>query len=741
MKLNSKNTFVLMFGASEYNDAYLDDIPNINLNFRELKRTLKRNDILGIPESNFFVAKNNTTKYTRKLINDAFNRSDHLSKTLIIYYSGHGLIDNKNQMEYYLSTKYTEKDNPFPEGIKALELATFLKNCHARRKIVIIDSCYSGKMLNMMAPVSEIVNQNFNANTDIKGTFVLTSTSQNLPSHFPKDNPNLPTYFTGEILKILKRGVSGGKELISMEDIYFHTREGLVSKNLPEPEKLTRGDAEKFSLAFNVQLSDEQKVLKQIQERPTVAAIANFIDSTPNPTLKRDAELLLEQVREKNAWSRTQKKNTEQAYRSFLRKYKKGVFAGDAKEALSQFADKESWQFTKQKHSLEAYRRYLKRFPDGIHQNTARKRIEQLKDDAKWKDCLISSKREAYFEYLELFPAGQYTKEAVKSLEKLRSQSRVKKNTYQFRNKTIKEAYSLMLKAEQLEMKPNFGDALFFYKEALRLLPANDYLQNKNREMVEVLQRQKKLDNKEGKLSHKAGYIIGIILTFFLVITIYYVIKNWGMQNMAAYQNNWKQAHVFAKQKNYSEAMALILEMQNSSNNDSLRDFNVVIKDELNQQNENITKDWALFEQALSKKNLKLAKNILSKFHKEYPFYKNLKKMDKKYREKLIIYIDKQVRIADNLATDEFSMPKAKHIYQYCHFLEPDNKLINQRIIQINTTINDAFNKYYRRALLCMESEIGDNDAKIYLKKALKLKPNDLDAKATLLKLKHSHMN
>ena len=115
--------------------------------------------------------------------------------------------------------------------------------------------------------------------------------------------------------------------------------------------------------------------------------------------------------------------------------------------------------------------------------------------------------------------------------------------------------------------------------------------------------------------------------------------------------------------------------------------------------------------------------------------------MDKKYREKVVTYIDKQVRIADNLATDEFSMLKAKQIYQYCQFLEPDNKLINQRIIQINVTIDKAFNKYYKRARLCMQSEIGKNDAKIYLKKALKLKPTDLDAKATLLKLNHSHMN
>lgn len=740
MKLDSKNTHVLMFGASEYNDAYLNDIPNINFNFRELKRTLKRNDILGVPESNFFVAKNNTTKYTRKLINDAFNRSNHFSKTLIVYYAGHGLIDNKNQMEYYLSTKYTDKDNPFADGIKALELATFLKNCHAKHKIVIIDSCYSGKMLNMMAPVSEIIHQNFKANTDIKGTFVLTSTSQNFPSHFPENNPDSPTYFTGEILKILKRGVSGGKELISMEDIYFHTREGLVRKNLPEPDRLIRGDADKFSLAYNVQISDEQKILKKIKERPSVTAIANFIDSTPNPTLKRDAERLLEQVREKNAWIRTRKKNTEQAYRSFLRKYKKGIYVNDAKEALSQIADKEAWQFTKQKNTLEAYRRYLKQFPEGIYQNAARKRIEQVKDDIKWNECLLCSKREAFFEYLELFPTGQYTKEAVKFLEKYRSQSRFRKTTYQFRNKTIKEAYSLMLKAEQLEMKPKFREALIFYKEALRLLPANDYLQKKNSEMAQVLHRNKVLEYKHKKSSKRVIYFLSLSLAIILGITIYFLIKNWGNQKMTVYQSNWKQAKEFQKQKNYSKAMALILEMQNISNNDSLREFNIVVKDKLNQQNKAITKDWALFEQSISKENFKLAKNILSKFHKEYPFYKNLKKMDKKYKERVANYIDKQIKIADNLTTDEFSMPKAKKIYQYCLFLDSDNKLISQRIIQINASIDKAFDKYYKLAMLCMQSEIGKNDAKIYLKKALKLKPTDLDAKASLLKLNHSQM-
>ena len=63
------------------------------------------------------------------------------SQNLLIYYSGHSLINHGN---IYLATRQVDPNKPRLAGFSLSELTDLINECKAKRIVAIIDSCYSG---------------------------------------------------------------------------------------------------------------------------------------------------------------------------------------------------------------------------------------------------------------------------------------------------------------------------------------------------------------------------------------------------------------------------------------------------------------------------------------------------------------------------------------------------------------------------------------------------------------------
>ena len=90
---------------------------------------------------------------------------------------------------------------------------------------MILDCCYSGRALGQMAATSSAVADEASA----EGTYVLAATAENKSALAPPGQPH--TAFTGELLSILRNGITDGGPLLDLDSIYSQLRKVARTKD------------------------------------------------------------------------------------------------------------------------------------------------------------------------------------------------------------------------------------------------------------------------------------------------------------------------------------------------------------------------------------------------------------------------------------------------------------------------------------------------------------------------------
>jgi KAP family P-loop domain/Caspase domain len=162
---------------------------------------------------------------------------------LVVYYAGHGLLGFDGEL--YLGLSETKQASLAFTALPYNSIRDFLRSSVASKKVVILDCCYSGRSLgSMSSPGSAIADQAM-----ISGTYVIASSS---PSAVALVRPGDPyTAFTGELIRILKEGISGGPPLLTLSDVYTELRRTLTALGYPQPQRRFSGDADDIFLARN----------------------------------------------------------------------------------------------------------------------------------------------------------------------------------------------------------------------------------------------------------------------------------------------------------------------------------------------------------------------------------------------------------------------------------------------------------------------------------------------------------
>ncbi len=220
--LDTENTRVLLIGNSDY-DFSFPPIQPVKGNIEDLYEILTDKRKIGIPQENITICFNKTNTEIEEQLLIA---SQHKNlETLFIYFAGHGHRTDIKKL--YLVAKNTKKISDHIIGGIDFDFIknVVLKQSTAQQKIVILDACHSG----IAAQGDDTLVTNF----DVKGTYILTSSSGEEVSFFDKNKRN--TFFSGEIINLLKNGVENHKEQIALDDIYENVTTTLKQRNLPEP--------------------------------------------------------------------------------------------------------------------------------------------------------------------------------------------------------------------------------------------------------------------------------------------------------------------------------------------------------------------------------------------------------------------------------------------------------------------------------------------------------------------------
>jgi tetratricopeptide (TPR) repeat protein len=375
--VDHSKTSVLLIGVSQYPaDPTITPIPNVETNILQLAEVLNDPELVGIPKENIAVSLNESRSQILKRLNRLVNETSNKSYTILIYYSGHGFLSN-DDLQLYISTPEIVADD-LVDGIGIDVFKRSVKRCIAGRKIIILDCCHSGGIIDVMDDHAGLLQNNLK---NFEGTYVITSASEDMSARFPSESPALPTYFTGKLLEIMRDGMDIEQEYCSLKDIYYNIKADFAQKNLPAPQQSSYNDADQIYLSKN-----------RMYNRKSADEIA---------------------------WERALKINTIWEYSLFKKKYPKSLFLKDAKQRIYLLEEEQDWKEALEFNTIFHLEGYVKKYRKGQHLQEAEKRINHIVEAEKekqenmiWANAQENDSVRDYELYLRVYPNGRFMEEA-----------------------------------------------------------------------------------------------------------------------------------------------------------------------------------------------------------------------------------------------------------------------------------------------------------------------------------------
>ncbi len=210
----------MLIGASHFTAAGPDlpDITAVEANLTALRQVLTSPDT-GVlrPEFCRVLADSTSADEIGAALSDAAATATDL---LLVYYAGHGLVDDRGRLHLALAHTHPHRARwtAFPLELLREEIA----NSAAATRVLVLDCCFSGRAIEAMADDQGVIS----GQLEVAGTYTLTSTTANAPSHAPAGDRY--TALTGALLGALDEA-----DPLTLDQIYVVVDRDLAARNLP----------------------------------------------------------------------------------------------------------------------------------------------------------------------------------------------------------------------------------------------------------------------------------------------------------------------------------------------------------------------------------------------------------------------------------------------------------------------------------------------------------------------------
>ncbi|PSR53963.1 hypothetical protein AHMF7605_10750 [Adhaeribacter arboris] len=521
--IDHTNTVVLLIGASDFpEDPTITPIPNVKANISRFKESLINPEIVGVPEANITISLNETKSQIERKLHDLAEKTRHKKYTLLVYYTGHGMLSSEDY-ELYLTTHYTHKKYLESDGINIEDFKKDIKRSAASQKIVLLDCCHSGAIIGTMNDTASTIQAEIKG---FEGTYVMTSAAEDTPSLFPVDKPDQPTYFTGKLLEIINSGIESDCEYCSLREIYNKIEFDFRQAGLPRPQQSNFNTADQFFFSRNKKY-----------EKPKSA--------------------------DEQAWEVAVRKNTKWAYLDFVKQFPESRLSDEAKLRIYQIEDKEYWLEASGKNTIFSLLEYLNNFSNGQFVEAAnqklealRKKEEQEEEEQYWKQTLLVNNLTSFQNYLALYPDGRFAakcqiqiesikkEEAQKEADALRQKKQEELQAEQKRK--AEQVQQLKQAADQLQQSGQYGEALELFKQILQIQPGHSPSLQAAKQCEKLIQKRKELEKEPSenqkeadllKIKTRAIYGMAGLLA---LLAIFLIWKNYSTRSIAteAKKNN-----------------------------------------------------------------------------------------------------------------------------------------------------------------------------------------------------------
>ncbi|MFG1861072.1 caspase, EACC1-associated type [Microbispora bryophytorum] len=235
----------ILIGVSAYRDDNYTDIPAAANSLKGMYEVLTDPELCGWPEARVEVLANPVdNRAVAKLIR---RLAQETSQVFLLYYVGHGTLTPRGDL--CLTLADTEADAPDLTGLEYNRVREAFRDSLALVKASILDCCYSGQVIRAetLADPGAILADA----SDVRGVYTLTAAD--LAAHVPPPDLQVGacTSFTGELLDLVRTGIPGQPDPLTLGTLYLALRRRLRARGLPDPNQRGTDTAHSFPFTRN----------------------------------------------------------------------------------------------------------------------------------------------------------------------------------------------------------------------------------------------------------------------------------------------------------------------------------------------------------------------------------------------------------------------------------------------------------------------------------------------------------
>ncbi|MFG3293684.1 tetratricopeptide repeat protein [Streptomyces sp. NPDC048179] len=235
---------VVLIGASRYADPELPDLPAVEKSVTDLARLLTEPAHGLVPDGHCTVLLDDGDLRTvGDRLRSAVAGAEDL---LLVFYTGHGLVAGRRH-GLYLALPDSRWEAPEFNSLEYDKLRDAVLDSPAETKVVILDCCFSGRAVGDSLGTGTAAGRI--DQLEVAGTYVLTSAQRDqVALALPGEEH---TAFSGRLIRLLREGMAGGPELLTVDDLYRGLRAVMAAEGLPAPLNRGVGTAGSIALGIN----------------------------------------------------------------------------------------------------------------------------------------------------------------------------------------------------------------------------------------------------------------------------------------------------------------------------------------------------------------------------------------------------------------------------------------------------------------------------------------------------------
>ncbi|WP_433143138.1 caspase, EACC1-associated type [Actinomadura nitritigenes] len=227
---DSISSRAVLIGTSKYDR--LPELPGVEGNIRSLSTLLQDRDLCGLPPEHCVAVLNPETP--SEMVDPIAEAAEEAKDVLFVYFAGHGLPHSTGN-SLYLGCVGSDRKRMY-RSVAYDHIRDELRESSAKRIIVVLDCCYSGRALNTMSSADDAT-ESLAESAAVYGTYLMASTAENKTAAAGSEF----TVFTGQLIDLIDQGIEGEGEFLTVDAIFDATRVALEEQGFPTPLRREKG--------------------------------------------------------------------------------------------------------------------------------------------------------------------------------------------------------------------------------------------------------------------------------------------------------------------------------------------------------------------------------------------------------------------------------------------------------------------------------------------------------------------